>query len=598
MQVGVRVSTPCTVCRALLAAAWALWLCGCEQETPTAAEPVAGAVAIREETTVAAPALRSANHRRAPIAFTEHIDDALASFQHDCGFAGEYRLQEIMGSGAALFDFDGDGLLDIYLVNGDRERAARDNPARGDRLLRQREDGTFEDVTAQSGIRPHGFGMGVAVADYDNDRDLDLLLTGVGQLQLFRNEGDGTFVDVSASAGIADQPWCVGAAFADFDRDGWLDLIVVNYLQPDARRRCFDALGRREYCGPQHYQPLADVLYHNEGGTFRDVSRESGIGSKPGPGLGVVCVDFNNDGRLDIYVANDAAANFLWLNHGDGTFTERATPLGCAYNREGAPEASMGVTVGDVNGDGDLELFMTHLFGETNTMYRRLRDGSFMDITPTTGLGPPSLPFTGFGDAMFDADLDGDLDIVVVNGGIRRRQKPFAGAVGNENLYDYAEPCHLYLNNGSGRFDVYEGAEFGIPAIEVSRGLAVGDVNRDGALDLLTTTAGGGARLWLGELPRGRRWLEVRAFDALHGRDALGALVIVRADGREFRRHLLTSYSYACSNEAAAHFGLGAAREVDEILVQWPDGAVERYPGVRADSRVTVLRGDGENISK
>jgi hypothetical protein len=534
--------------------------------------------------------------RRAPAQFAEHHDDVLAAFRHDPGFLGNYRLQEIMGSGAALFDFDNDGRLDIYLVNGDRARAPADDLARGDRLLRQRDDGSFEDVTAQSGVRPHGFGMGTATGDYDNDGDLDLLLTGVGQLQLFRNNGDGTLTDVSEHVGIADQPWCVAAAFADFDRDGWLDLFVVNYVQPDDHQKCFDKSGRREFCGPQHYQPLADVLYRNDEGTFRDVSRESGIGSKRGPGLGVMCIDFTGDQLIDIYVANDAAANFLWINQGDGTFIERAAQLGGAYSREGAAEASMGVTVGDVNDDGGLDLFMTHLDSETNTLYRVSDDGTFVDVTALTGLGPPSLPFTGFGTAMLDADLDGDLDIVVVNGAIKRRQRPFAGAVGIEGLRPYAEPRQLYINDGSGRFEAFAGDEAGLGPIEVGRGMAVGDMNNDGALDLLISSAGSGARLLLGEPQRRGHWLQIRAYDASLKRDALGALVTVRVDEKRLQRHVLTSYSYASSNEPVAHFGLGVAETVDEIVVRWPDGDVERFPGTASNTRLELLRGEGEPL--
>ena len=541
-----------------------------------------------------------APQKRAPVQFVEHRDPALAAFQHDAGFAGNYRLQEIMGSGAALFDFDNDGHLDIYLVNGDRDRAAASattDSARGDRLLRQREDGSFEDVTAASGIRPHGFGMGCAAADFNNDRNIDLLLTGVGQTQLFRNNGDGTFTDVSRQVGIEDQEWCVATAFADIDRDGWLDLVVVNYLQPDDRERCFDKSGRPEYCGPQNYQPLADVLYRNEEGVFRNVSRASGIESKRGPGLGVMCADFTGDGFTDIYVANDAAANFLWVNQGDFTFLERAAQLGCAYNREGAAEASMGVTIGDVNADGGLDLFIANLHNETNILYRVHSDGSFSDVTPMTGLGPPSLPFTGFGTAMLDADLDGDLDIVVANGAIKRRPEAFANAVGLEAFRPYAEPRHVYVNDGSGRFEAFAGEEAGLGPAEMCRGLAVGDVNRDGALDVLVTSAGGAARLYLGDPPRGSSWLVVRAFDALRKRDALGAVVKVQAGGKQ-QRHVLASYSYASSNEPVAHFGLGTAREVEEIVIAWPDGVTERYPGCRANSRITLMRGEGEPVKE
>lgn len=528
--------------------------------------------------------------KRAPVGFAEHHDDAITAFRHTSGFEGAYRLQEIMGSGVALIDCDNDGNLDIYLVGG----APTNTGSREDRLLRQREDGSFEDITAASGIVPHGFGMGTACADYDNDGDVDLLLTGVNQLQLFRNNGDNTFTDVSESLGLQDQPWSVAAAFADFDNDGWLDLFVVNYVQPDDHQHCFDKSGRPEFCGPQNYQPLADVFYHNDNGSFRNDSARAGIDLKRGPGLGVLCVDFTGDGLLDVYVANDAAANYLWVNQGDGTFLERATQLGCAFNREGAVEASMGLAVGDLAGTGTLDLFMTHLDSETNTLYRRNPDGAFMDITALTGLGPPSLPMTGFGTGMLDADLDGDLDIVVVNGAIKRKPQPFATAVGQEELRPYAEPRQLFINDGNGKFTAFQGDEAGLGAIEVSRGLAVGDINNDGALDLVVVCDGGGARLFYGDPPRGAGFLTVRAYDALHKRDALGALVVVKAGERTMQRYIAPSISYASSSQPIAHFGLGSLTAVDEITIHWPGGDVEKFPGARADSRLKLMRGDGE----
>jgi len=340
---------------------------------------------------------------------------------------------------------------------------------------------------------------------------------------------------------------------------------------------------------------VADVLYHNNGdGTFTDVSASSGIGTIRGRGLGLICEDFNDDGWPDIYVTNDGDANFLWLNNGDGTFTESATITGAAFNAFGEPEASMGVTAGDLDDDGDLDLFMTHLWRESNTMYRNDGDAGFMDVTGASGLGTPSMRFTGFGAAFVDLDHDSDLDLVVANGRVKRGVL-YDGADPQSPLRDYAEPNLLFRNDGQARF-----SEAGHLAgalgqrIGVSRGLAVGDIDNDGDLDVLITNCDGPARLFRNDAPKQGHWLIVRAVDPALRRDAYGARVVVTVGGRRIHRTINPGYSYASSCDPRAHFGLGSADRVDEIMIRWPDGLTERFDGVSADRLVTLKRTFGK----
>ncbi len=521
------------------------------------------------------------------LRFVEITDTAGLRFTHDPGFEGEYRFQEIMGPGCALADFNGDGRLDIYLVNGQRPAA--------DQLYLQSSDGVFIDVTEQSGLRAAGYGMGCVVGDYDNDGDLDLYLTSLEGGRLWRNDGGATFTDVTEAAGIDNGMWSVSGSFFDYDRDGWLDLYVANYVLDPGSARCYDLAGRPEYCGPDRMRPAPDKLYRNLGnGRFRDVSAESGIASIAGPGLGVLCADLDGDGWQDVYVANDMARNFLWINNRDGTFTETAVLAGCAFNRDGAEEASMGIALGDVDHDGLGDLFITHLRGETNTLYRTLTPGVFEDATDASGLGMSSVPFTGFGNVLADFDHDGSLDAVVANGAVKRRMLVAPNTATVEHWKRYAEPNLAYLNDGSGRFrNVSATAGTICERAEVSRGLAVGDLDNDGDLDILITQIGGPARLYRNETPKRGRWLIVRAIDPAHHRDAVGAVVTVAAGDRTHMRVVLAGDSYAGGRQPAVHFGLGDVRRIDGVIVRWPDGMSERFAGVGLDTVVELHRGTG-----
>jgi hypothetical protein len=500
-----------------------------------------------------------------------------------------------MGSGAALFDFDGDGLLDVYLVNNGGPEG------RPNRLYRQLPGGRFQDVSKGSGLDIAGYGMGVAVGDVNNDGRPDVLLTQYGGIRLFLNNGDGTFSDVTRQAGLQNPRWGTSAAFVDYDRDGWLDLVVVNYVRYDPSVPCRQESGAADFCAPKTFPGTVAALYRNLGRApgdppgrvrFEDVTRPSGLASAPGPGLGVLCADFDGDGWPDIFVTNDGAANHLWINQHDGTFREEAAARGLALNAMGQAEAGMGVAAADVDADGLFDVFVTHLGWETNTLWRQGPRGLFADRTAGSGLGRAAWRGTGFGTALADFDLDGAPDAAVVNGRVSR---PSDVSPGEDYWAPYAERNQLFVNDGSGRFMDRSAGE---PALcgpaAVWRGLAVGDVDGDGALDLLATCVGGRARLFRNVAPRRGHWLLVQAVDPAHGgRPAYGAEVRVEAGGRSWLGWVNPGSSYLCSNDPRAHFGLGPAGQVDRIRVRWPDGTEEAFPGVGADRALTLVKGQG-----
>ncbi|RME39595.1 MAG: CRTAC1 family protein, partial [Planctomycetota bacterium] len=457
----------------------------------------------------------------------------------------------------------------------------------------------YTDVTEESGLGDGGYGMGVAIGDYDNDGDTDVYVTNFGRNALYRNRGDGTFENVTDASGTGVTGWSCSATFLDYDRDGNLDLYVTRYVEFNPLKDCYDAAGRRDYCGPKAFPPVHDYLLHNNGnGTFTDVTSRAGIDSVSAAGLGVVADDFNNDGWIDIYVANDAYANQLWINRGDGTFEDEALLMGSAYNINGKAEAGMGVIAADFDNDLDPDLFMTHLGQETNTFYRNLGEQmGFCDVTGEAGLGTSSVPYTGFGTAAVDMELDGDLDLLVVNGRVVYGD-PLPGALPPPPWNIYAEPNLFYLNDGTGRFTEAAGsaAAFCDP-IEISRGLAVGDIDDDGDPDVLITNIQGPARLYRNDAPRRGHWLTVRGVDPRRKRDALGARVIVHAGDRSFMRTIRSGFSYLSASEPRAYFGLGRAEHIEWIEVWWPDGTRERFPGGAADRFITLTHGSGTPVT-
>ena len=505
---------------------------------------------------------------------------------------GTYSLPEIMGGGVSLFDYDNDGDLDLLQIRC--PPPGKPNVPAPNRLFRQQPDGTFLDVTSTAGLDDPGYGQGAAVGDTDNDGDLDVYVTNFGRDAFYRNNGDGTFVDATVAAGISGDHWSSSAAFFDYDRDGDLDLYVVHYLLFDSGISCRSRNDRPVYCGPQSFEGVPDTLYRNNGyGSFSDVTAAAGI-TPPGKGLGVVCADLTGDGWADIYVANDQEANHLWVNNRDGTFSDEAVMRGVAFNGYGEAEASMGVTVGDVNGDGRLDLFMTHLRDETNTLYTATEYGIFVDSSEASGLAAVDRGYTGFGCGFFDYDNDGDLDLALVNGSVRRGSK-FPGANVGEYWNLYAEPNLLFQNDGSGDFThISSLAGAFANQVEVSRGLAFGDTDLDGDIDLVVGNLNGMRVFRNDALPPDNHWLRVRALDG--NRDAIGAEVTVATADAEFVGLILPGYSYLSSSHPRAHFGLGTIEAVQSIEIQWLDGSRERFKPLGVDQELTLRKGSGDAL--
>jgi hypothetical protein len=506
---------------------------------------------------------------------------------------GTYFLPEIMQGGIALFDADGDGVLELLQVRipppGGTESALSNRMYR-----RSQPAGSFRDVTREAGLDEPGYGQALAVGDTDNDGDLDVFVANYGPDRFYVNAGDGSFTGATERAGLVEDGWSTAAAFCDYDADGFQDLYLVRYQRFDAGKVCTDASSRREYCGP--ILGAQDSLFHNEGdGTFTDRTAEAGIvlpqrGARA-TGLGIVFLDLTQDGRPDIFVANDAQANQLWVNQGDGRFIDQAVQRGVAFDRDGRTEANMGVAVGDVNGDGYIDLLTTHLWMENNRLYLGTELPLFRDHTIGSGLSRHDLERTGFGCGFFDFDHDGDQDLAVVNGGVHRRP-PLPGAPAGF-WADYAEPNQLFENDGSAVFALADAKAGGFASeVEVSRGLAFGDLDADGDLDLVVSNIDNSLRVYRNDAPpRGSHWLLVRALT--HGRDALGAQILVRAGEREFLGLVLAAYSYAVSSDPRAHFGLGSIDSIDAIQVLWPDGQRELFPGTPVDREITLQRGEG-----
>ncbi len=530
----------------------------------------------------------------APPWFEDVTDQVGLDFVHDAGPVDDgYFMPQIVGSGAALFDFDGDGRLDVLLLNNGGPKG------RPNRLYKQMPDGKFKDVSKGSGLDFSGHCMGVAIGDVNNDGLPDVLITEFAGVRLFLNNGDGTFADVTEAAGLKSPLWATSAAFVDYDRDGWLDLVVVNYVEYDPSWNCAGLGGRRDYCHPNQFTGTVTKLFRNRGLTgsksvrFEDRTKASGLFQRPGPGLGVACADFDGDGWPDIFVANDGKPNHLWINQKDGTFKEEALERGIACNGLGQAQANMGVALGDVDGDGDLDVFVTHLTAETHALWTQGPRGAFQDRTAQAGLARPPWSGTGFGTVLADFDHDGALDLAVVNGRVVRGQPANPEELG-PFWATYAERNQLFANEGGGRFrDI---SSFNHPfcgTAGVSRGLVVGDVDGDGALDLLVTKTAGRARLYRNVAGARGHWLMVRAVDPALKRDAYGAAITIEAGGRRRVGWVNPGQSYLSSHDPRVHFGLGAAERVDAVQVLWPDGTREAFAGRPADQSIALRKGDG-----
>ncbi len=511
--------------------------------------------------------------------FTDATGDSGVGFHHRSGRgdAGRpaYFMPEIMGSGVGLLDHDGDGDLDLYLVQGSGPDALFENSGRGLRFA----------PAPEQPPRLDAFGTGIAVGDLDNDGDPDLFRAGFGEDALFRNTG-AAFTRADAPR---DPAWSASATFCDYDADGWLDLFVTRYLDYDPDFTCHARGGQQDYCDPKDLEGLPDLLYRNAGGSFVEVSATAGIRALAAPGLGVVCHDFTGDGRLDFFVANDGRANHLWVNRGDGAFVEEAMLFGAALNGFGRAEAGMGVDIGDLNGDGALDLVLTHFGGETNTVYLTGPWPGFRDATIPLGMGTLGLGTTGFGVALGDWNHDGRLDALVANGRVAR---PAGIAPREPFLAPYAEPALLLANEG-GRFVDRTADSPALLEPAVSRGLAAGDLDGDGDLDLVLTANEAGARLLRNESGKQGRGLLV-ALRLPEGRSDPGAVVRLETNAGSFAARVNPGVSYLSSGDPRAHFGIPEGAGIEAVVVIWSDGAREVFAPPDA-AAVTLVRGAGRS---
>ena len=567
-----QVSVGCVVWRLGLIILLSASLCaGCRKQSPTSGSDDAG---------------------RADAWFEEVAAGTNFTFDHVSGHESRFYMPEIMSGGVGLFDYDGDGDLDIYCVQGGSVNPAGANPP-GNKLYRNLGDGAFEDVTDAAGVGDNGYGNGVACADYDADGDVDLYVTNVGPNVLYRNNGDGTFTDVTSEAGVGDESWGTSCAFVDYNGDGHLDLFIANYIKwsPEHEIDCMGRYGVLDYCSPKSYQaPAPDTLYRGKGdGRFEEVSASAGLQFAFGNGLGVAWADYNLDGRPDIYVANDGMPNQLWINAGDGTFTEEAVIRSCAVNEDGMAEAGMGVMAVDIDQDGRPDVFLSHLAGETNTLY--VNEGEyFEDVTVAQGLGEPSRSATGFGLGFADFDHDGHRDIYTVNGGVRDGQRNLIPQDPN------AEPNQLFRGLRGGRFsEMTPPGGVNKSLITTSRAAAFGDLDNDGDIDIVVINRDGSAYLLRNIVGSRGHWIMFRVLDK-RGVDAAGAIVELEADGRRQLRTVQTAYSYQASNDPRVHFGLGDIERVDRVRVRWLSGYRERFGPFDASHLYELREGAGTPV--
>jgi len=577
----------------------------------------------------------------AQLRFTEVTSQAGIHFQHTDGRSGRRYFIETLGSGAAWFDYDRDGDLDLYFVNGSNVVTTSvvsgttkvvTTVSPSDALYRNNGDGTFTDVTSEAGVGDGRYGFGCCVGDYDNDGFPDVYVTHFGPNVLYHNNGDGTFSDVTAQAGVGDERWGTSAAFADYDNDGDLDLFVANYVDyrledkpPDSGQGQETTLHSknqsnpfegecyrkelRVYCPPSDFVGVPDVLYRNNGdGTFTDVTQEAGLFNPSGKGLGVVWGDYDNDGYPDLFVANDTTPNMLYRNNGsppvhggdqgdafgppaDGggvTFTDVALFVGVALGGKGVPFGGMGTSLGDYDNDGWLDLVVTNFQDAPNSLYHNDRDGTFGDATYSSGLGGSSLPYVGWGVDFVDLDNDGYQDIFVVNGHIYDNVEAF------DPGYTYAQRNQVFRNRGDGAFDeISDQCGPGLLLNKVSRGAAFGDYDNDGDIDVLITNSNQTPDLLRNDSVNPNHWLILETVGTVSNRDGIGARVKVVAGGISQIREVKSGSSYLCQSDMRLHFGLGAASIVDLVELRWPSGLVERFEGVKANQFLRLKEGEG-----
>ena len=548
----------------------------------------------------------AASVRGAPSSPVQFVECAVASglaFQHTNGGSPRKLLPETMTGGVMFWDYNGDGHLDAYFTNGKWLASPDTTVHPTDALFANQGDGTFRDVTLRAGVADTSYTNGCVAGDYDNDGDPDLYLANFGPNVLYRNEGDGLFTDQTRTAGLRDPRWSTSCAFFDYDRDGDLDLYVTNYVEYDLAKADQAAMpyvqnpstykgSTKGYPHPANFPPAPDALMRNEGnGRFVDVTQQVGMAGPPGNGLGVLAADFSGDGWPDVYVANDAEPNFLFLSNGDGTFREVGEISGTAYGQDGQREASMGVDAGDYDLDGDLDLTVINFQGEPNELYQNEGKGFFSNQTYPSGLGLITLSALGFGTNFLDYDNDTRLDLFVANGHV----------LDNVELFDqsttYAQRNFLLRNQGPnayGNFTFEEVGRSGGPGMDlvrVGRGPAVGDYDNDGDLDILVSNLGQQASLLRNDGGNANHWLQARLVGRRSNRDAVGAWVTARTDSVAQVQQVIAGRSYLSQSDLRLHFGLGTRTRVDRLEVRWPSGQVDTYADVAADQLVVLEEG-------
>jgi enediyne biosynthesis protein E4 len=526
----------------------------------------------------------------ARVRFVDITRAAGIHFTHNNGAYGKKYLPETLGSGVAFIDYDNDGWQDIFLVNG-TNLAGHAGKTTTPVLYHNNHDGTFTDVTKQAGLATEMFGMGVAVGDFDNDGFDDLFVTGYGQNHLYHNNGNGTFTDVTRKAGLwGPHELSASAAWVDYDRDGHLDLLVANYVQwaPEKDLYCSMDGKTKSYCTPEFYKGTSVRLWHNRGdGTFEDVTTKAGLYNDASKSLGIAILDVNQDGWPDLAISNDTQPNKLYINNKNGTFTEQAILAGVAYSEDGVARAGMGVDAVDYDHSGYPSLVFTNFSNQMISLYHNERNGLFVDVAMRSDVGRSSLLTLGFGCFFFDYDLDGWQDMYVADGHLDPDIEHIQQRV------RYAEPAHLFRNAGGGGFhDVTMSMGESFAAPRVARGAAYGDINNDGAPDMIVTTNGGPAVLFLNEGTTNHS-LRVKLVGTKSNRDGIGSVVFVHAGENGQKLMLHSGSSYLSASELVLTFGLGGASKADAIEIHWPSGATDRIKDVNADQIITVKEGSG-----
>ena len=540
------------------------------------------------------PTVQTPTSRESEPWFEEVSTQANVHFVMKTGHRpGQYLMPEIKGGGLGLLDYDNDGLLDLFCVQtGSLYPEDANRPTH--KLYHNLGNWKFEDVTEAAGLAgPRIYGMGCACGDYNGDGYVDIYVTGLGTNTLYRNNGNGTFTDVTAQAGVANGAWSMSAAFLDYDGDGRLDLVVANYVKWSRaiEKQCFSQGGLPDYCSPLNYKaPSMITLYHNvDNQRFENVTLAAGLDKAYGYGLGIVCADFNGDGRSDLFVANDATPNQLWINQGKGTFVDEAMLRGCAVNGLGMCEAGMGIAMADLFGRGSFDLFVTHLVGEANRLFQNRTNGYFADLVTAKGPGVTSWPYTSFGVGFFDFDNDGVLDLYVANGRVKR------GITDLDPKDPYAEPNNLFRGLVQGEFEELSpkgGTE--PPLIATSRGAAFGDLDNDGGIDIVVANRDGPTHVLRNLVGHRGHWIKFKVLNRA-GSDAIGALATLELANQRFWQQVQPNQSYCSSNDPRLHYGLGTATNVDRLRIGWPNGSEEVFGPYSADHIYVVRQGQGSS---